>query len=90
MPTVVLPPVTPFTCHVTTVFSVLPTVGVNVCVLPTSMLTLVGLTATVTGFGQPSVFTAFAGAEEVAAADDTMTSAVSVFPASSVTVRRTV
>jgi hypothetical protein len=54
------------------------------------MLAVVGATATATVDGQPSVFVATAGAAVVAEADDTTTSAVSSFPASSVTVSRTV
>jgi hypothetical protein len=78
VPTVALPPSTPLTCHVTVEFKVLPTVAVKGRVPPfASTLALVGLTATVTGFGQPNVFVAFAGADEVAAACETTTSAVS-------------
>lgn len=54
------------------------------------MLAVAGATVTATFDGQPSVFIATAGAEVVAAAGDTTTSAVSIFPASSVTVSRTV
>lgn len=91
VPTVALPPAMPLTCHVTVEFSVLPTVAVNVLVPPlASTLALLGETATVTGFGQPKVLVALAGADEVAELADTTASAVSCRPASSVTVSRTV
>lgn len=47
VPTVVLPPATPFTCHVTAVFDEFVTVAENACVPETATLALVGLTATV-------------------------------------------
>jgi hypothetical protein len=47
VPTVEFPPATPFTCHVTAVFDVLPTVAVNVCEPETVTVALAGLTETV-------------------------------------------
>ena len=57
VPTVELPPVTPPTCHVTTVFEVFSTVAVNACVPPPALtLAVLGDTVTVTT-GGAGVFT---------------------------------
>ncbi len=87
-----LPPAAPLTCHVTLVLVVLVTVAAKVAPPPSaSTLAVVGVTLMATGgAGQPARPVAVAGATLVAAVADTTTSAVSCFPASSVTVRRTV
>src|SRR5215472_10823593 len=86
VPTVELPPDTPFTHQVTVESSELLMTAVKVSVAPpASRLALVGLIATETGLGHPSVLTAVAGAAVVAEVGDTTTSAVSSRPASSVT-----
>ena len=78
VPTVELPPDTPFTHQVTVESSELLIVAVKVSVgPPASTLAVVGLIATETGLGHPSVLTAVAGAAVVAVVDDTTTSAVS-------------
>jgi len=51
VPVVALPPVTPFTCHVTAVFADPVTIAVNCCVLKTSTLAGLGDTVTVTAGG---------------------------------------
>jgi hypothetical protein len=48
VPTVALPPATPFTCHVTLVFVTFETVAVNCCVAPVCSDMFVGDTATLT------------------------------------------
>jgi len=48
VPTVELPPATPFTSHVTLVFALPPTVAPNCCVPPSATVTLEGCTVTVT------------------------------------------
>ena len=49
VPTVALPPVTPFTCQVTAVLLVFCTVAVNCCVPPTATVADVGEIVTLTG-----------------------------------------
>ena len=49
VPTVALPPTTPFTLQFTAVFVVPVTVAVNCCVAPVTTVALVGLTLTATG-----------------------------------------
>ncbi len=49
MPTLELPPVTPFTLHVTDVLAEFATAAVNVCVKPTGTLATTGVTEIDTG-----------------------------------------
>ena len=69
VPTVELPPLTPFTVHVTPVFVVPLTVAVNCCVCPTWMDVLVGDTVTDTVWAIVTVASAdFVGSAELTAA----------------------
>lgn len=92
MPTAELPPFTPLTLHVTAVFAVLVTAAVNVCMAPVCKMAVAGVTATATGIAAAGHFPLLAldGAVVVAAVALTTTSAISVRPASSVTVKRIV
>lgn len=92
MPTIELPPFTPLTLHVTAIFALFATAAVKVSIPPVSTVALDGVTVTATGItaaGHLPLF-AFAGAAVLAEVALTTTSAVSVRPASSVTVNRTV
>jgi hypothetical protein len=51
VPTVALPPITPFTCHVTAVLLVFCTVAENCCVRPAVTIAEVGEIVTPTGIG---------------------------------------
>ncbi len=53
LPTLLLPPLTPLTCHVTPVLEPPVTEAVNCCVFPATTLAVVGLTATVIGWDAP-------------------------------------
>jgi hypothetical protein len=90
IPTVELPPATPLTLHVTAIFAVLITLAENICVPPAAIFAVIGDTATDTEDAEHLPVLAFAGAVVVAADALTATSAVSVLPASSVTVNRMV
>jgi len=92
MPTVELPPATSLTLQVTAIFEVLVTAAVKVCIAPVCTVAVAGVTVTATGFAAAGHFPLFALAGAVVVADValTTTSAVSVLPASSVTVSRTV
>lgn len=92
IPTVELPPFTPLTLHVTAVFEVFVTAAMNVCMAPAFTVAVAGVTVTATGVTDAGHLPPFAfdGAVVVADVALTTTSAVSVRPASSVTVNRTV
>ena len=92
IPTVELPPFTPLTLHVTAMFAVFVTAAVKVCMAPVSTVAVAGVTVTATGIAAAGHLPLFAldGAVVVAEVALTTTSAVSVWPASSVTVNRTV
>src|SRR4029077_4916763 len=96
VPTVELPPVTPLTCQVTAMLFPSFTGAVNCCE-PLTACTFAdaGATATLIGGGGGiavghALLPALDGAVEVVLTVEITTSAVSVLPASSVTVRRTV
>ena len=57
VPTVALPPVTPFTCQVTAVFVVPLTLELNCWLAPAATLELVGVMDTVTVFPGGKIFT---------------------------------
>jgi len=92
IPTIELPPFTPLTLQVTTIFAVFVTAAVKVCMAPVSTVAVAGVTVTATGMAAAGHLLLFALAGAVVVADValTTTSAVSVRPASSVTVNRTV
>jgi hypothetical protein len=92
IPTVEFPPFTPLTLHVTAMFAVFVTAAMNVCMPPVGTVAVGGVTVTATGVADAAHLPLFALAGAVVVADValTTTSAVSVRPASSVTVNRTV
>jgi hypothetical protein len=97
VPTVVLPPAPPLTCQFTAVEGAPPTVALKVCVLPepATNVALVGEMPTALRLdrsisARQAVLPAPAGADVEAELGVTVTSALSVLPASSVTVTRTV
>ena len=97
LPTVVFPPATPLTCQLTALEAVPPTVALKVCVFPepATNVALVGEMPTAmrpdkSMSARQAVLPAPAGADVEAEFGVTVTSALSVLPASSVTVTRTV
>ena len=88
VPTDELPPAIPSTLHVTTVLAVFASVAVNVCVAPAVSVAAPGATETVTDIADCGQVPLFAAAGTEVFVDDELrvTSAVSVRPASSVTV----
>src|SRR3954463_2375706 len=92
MPTVEFPPATPLTLQVTAIFDVLVTAAMKVCIAPVCTVAVAGVTVTATGFAAAGHFPLFAlaGAGVVADVALPIPSAISVLPASSVTVSRTV
>src|SRR5580704_3008789 len=92
LPTVELPPLIPLTCQLTTVSVVLTSVAVKICVAPVATLLTPGHTATCRAGAarEQTLWPATDGAFVVADVGVITTFAVSVRPASSVTVRATV
>ena len=97
VPTVVLPPPTPPTCQMTALEAAPPTVALKVCVFPEPAINvaLVGEMPTavrpdISMSARQAVLPALAGADVAAELGVTVTSALSMLPASSVTVTRTV
>jgi hypothetical protein len=73
VPIVELPPVTPFTCHVTAVLDVFVTAALNVWVPPAFIDTLDGLMVTVTGVAGQVPLLADDGADVIAEVAFTVT-----------------